>query len=63
LTASRFDRRTAASVRDPRSRQTIISGGSSESEHTAFAVRPDGPCSPVLVTTVTPVAKWLIADR
>ena len=48
--------RTAVSVREPRSRQASIIGGSSESEVTAFAVAPDGPFGPIAVTTVTPVA-------
>jgi hypothetical protein len=42
-------------VREPRSSAASISCGSSESEVTAFAVAPDGPDSPVAVTTVTPV--------
>jgi hypothetical protein len=37
--------------------------GSSDSEQTALAVNPDGPFRPALVTTVTPVGKWLIALR
>ena len=45
------------------SRHTSISSGSSESEQIAFAVMPAGPSGPLVVTTVTPVAKWLIADR
>ena len=44
--------RTRPSVRDPRSRQASISGGSSDSEATAFAVAPAGP-RPVAVTIVT----------
>jgi hypothetical protein len=42
-------------VRESRSRQASIIGGSSESEVTAFAVAPDGPFAPSAVTTVTPV--------
>jgi hypothetical protein len=37
--------------------------GCSEREQTAFAVSPDGPFWPVLVTTVTPVGKCPIAVR
>ena len=48
---------TAASVRAVRSKQTIISGGSSDSEATALAVSPEGPSGPKLVTTQTPVTK------
>ena len=42
-------------MREPRSRQASIIGGSSESEVTAFAVAPEGPLGPIAVTTVTPV--------
>ena len=34
-----------------------MSGGSRDSETIAFAVSPDGPASPKLVTTATPVTK------
>jgi hypothetical protein len=61
LTASRPERRIASNVREPVSMQTIISTGSSDSEQTALAVRPEGPFGPALVTTVTPLAKWPIA--
>jgi mono/diheme cytochrome c family protein len=54
---------TAASVRDARSRQASISGGSSESEVTAFAVAPAGPLGPGALTTVTPVGSRDIASR
>ena len=37
---------TASSVREPRSRQAIISVGSSDSDQTAFAVAPAGPSGP-----------------
>jgi len=48
----------ARSVRLPRSKQTRMSGGSSDSEVTALAVVPTGaPSAPIDVTTVTPVAK------
>ncbi len=54
--------RTAASVMLARSKQTSTSGGSRESELTAFAVVPTGsPSGPTEVTTVTPVAKWPMA--
>ena len=47
-----------------RSKQTSTSGGSSESDVTAFAVVPTGsPSGPTEVTTVTPVAKCPIASR
>ena len=51
-------RRTAGSVREARSKQTSSSTGSSESDATAFVVRPAGPSGPWQVTTVTPVGKW-----
>ena len=54
---------TARSVREPRSRQASISGGSSDSETTALAVRPAGPSGPVAVTTVTAVGRRDIAAR
>ena len=60
---TRRERRMASSVRDPLSIQTIMSSGSSDSEQTALAVSPEGPRSPRLVTTVTPLAKWPIAER
>ena len=50
-------------MREPRSRQASISGGSSDSEHTAFAVAPAGPCSPSAVTIVTPVGSAAIELR
>ena len=55
--------RTTSSVREPRSRQASISGGSSESEVTAFAVAPAGPPSPVAVTIVTALGASAIALR
>ena len=56
LTPKRPASRTDASVREPRSRQASIIGGSSESEVTAFAVAPERrPSEPNAVTTVTPV--------
>jgi len=56
--------RMARSVRLPRSKQTRMSGGSSDSEVTALAVVPTGaPSAPIDVTTVTPVAKWPMASR
>ena len=54
---------TATRVREPRSRQASISGGSSDSEATAFAVAPAGPAGPIAVTTVTAVGKPDIAAR
>ena len=53
--------RTTSSVREPRSRQASISGGSSESEVTAFAVAPAGPPGPGAVTIVTAVGASAIA--
>src|SRR6266700_2066681 len=54
----------AASVALSRSKQTSTSGGSRDSEVTAFAVVPTGlPSAPTEVTTVTPVAKSPIASR
>jgi hypothetical protein len=50
-------------VREPRSRQASIIGGSKDREVTAFAVAPEGPDCPMAVTTVTPVANALSADR
>ena len=44
-------------------KQTIISGGSSESDVTALAVIPLGPSGPSDVTTQTPVAKRPQASR
>jgi hypothetical protein len=44
-------------VRDVSAKQTIISGGSSDSDETALAVMPLGPSGPSDVTTQTPVAK------
>src|SRR5687767_12241405 len=58
FTASRPCSRTAASVREPRSRHTNTSIGSSDREVKALVVRPAGPR---VVTTVTPVANWPIA--
>ena len=55
--------RIAASVRDPTSSEASISGGSSESEATAFAVAPSGPSGEAAVTTVTPVGRDAIALR
>src|SRR4029079_7244887 len=55
--------RRTSSVREPRSRQASISGGSSDSEHTALAVAPAGPCSPTAVTIVTPVGSAAMARR
>ena len=55
--------RTISSVREPRSRQATISGGSSESEVTALAVAPAGPCGPAVVTIVTAVGASAIAWR
>ena len=42
---------------------TSTRGGASESEATALAVRPWGPASPSVVTTVTPVANCPIIFR
>jgi hypothetical protein len=54
----------ARSVVLPRSKQTRMSGGSSDSEVTALAVVPTGvPSAPIDVITVTPVAKWPMASR
>ena len=50
-------------MREPRSRQASINGGSSDSELTAFAVAPAGPCSPSAVTIVTPVGSTAIEWR
>jgi hypothetical protein len=55
--------RTEVSVREPRSRQASIIGGSREREVTALAVAPEGPSGPIEVTTVTPVAYKLSALR
>ncbi len=56
--------RIASRVRLFRSKQTRMSGGSSDSELTALAVVPTGsPSGPTEVTTVTPVAKWPMARR
>jgi hypothetical protein len=57
LTANLRECLTAPSVRAVRSKQTIIKGGSSDSDETAFAVIPEGPSSPKLVMTLTPVTK------
>ena len=59
----RSDSRTAASVRELRSKQTSASGGSSESELSALAVAPAGPSSPCAVITLTPVAQKPIRRR
>ena len=61
--ANRSDVCTAASVRDARSRQASISGGSSERDVTAFAVAPAGPALLGALTTVTPVGRSDIAWR
>src|SRR5579863_3598970 len=54
----------AASVTLLSSKQASTSGGSRESEVTAFAVVPTGvPSGPTEVITVTPVAKCPIASR
>ncbi len=50
-------------MREPRSRQASIIGGSSESEVTALAVAPAGPSGPIAVTTVTPVGYEASASR
>ncbi len=64
LTANPPCARIAASVRLPCAKQTSRSGGSSESEVTAFAVVPTGsPPGPIVVTTVTPVGNAPIAAR
>ena len=64
LTTNAPCERTARRVRLARSKQTSTSGGSSDSDVTALAVVPTGsPSSHIDVTTVTPVAKWLIACR
>ena len=46
-----------------RSSATITSGGSSETELSAFTVMPCGWSPFSVVTTVTPVAKWPITLR
>ena len=48
---------TARSVREPRSRQASISGGSSDSERRRWRSAPTGPSGPSAVTTVTAVGK------
>ena len=63
LTAKRGEPRTTSSVREPRLKQTSSSSGSSDSDVTAFVVMPAGPSGPVVVTIVTPVAKWPIVSR
>jgi hypothetical protein len=44
-------------VREPLSKQTSSSSGSSDSDVIAFVVSPAGPSGPRQVTTATPVAK------
>src|SRR5829696_2015161 len=56
LTAKRREPRTADSVREPLSKATSSSTGSSDSEATAFVVSPAGPSGPLQVTIATPVA-------
>jgi hypothetical protein len=63
FTPKRPAARTEVRVRDPRSRQASIIGGSREREVTEFAVAPDGPFGPIAVTMVTPVAYALSASR
>ena len=63
LMQKRPDARTASSVFEPRSRQTSMSSGSSESDVSALVVAPRGPVSSRLVTTATPVAQWAIRRR
>src|SRR5580693_10205795 len=62
LTANAPCARTDSRVLLDNSKQTRISGGSSDSELTALAVVPTGwPSASTVVTMVTPVAKWPIA--
>jgi hypothetical protein len=63
LTAKRLLASIALCVARRLSMQTTSSTGSSDSEQTALAVIPAGRPSWVVVTTVTPVAKWAIASR
>lgn len=63
LTPKRPADSSARSVREPRSTHASISGGSSESEVTAFAERPEGPSAVSAVITVTPVGNRDIAER
>src|SRR3954454_5667646 len=58
LTQKRRASRTAGSVRDVLSKQTSSSSGSSDTDVTAFVVRPVGPSRPLQATIATPVAKW-----
>ncbi len=50
-------------MREPRSSAASMSGGSRDSETTAFAVAPDGPSGPGAVITVTAVGTSPIARR
>src|SRR4051794_4968980 len=63
LTANLRAATTAGSVRESRSKHTSRRTGSSESDATAFVVRPAGPSGPWQVTTVTPVGKWPMTCR
>src|SRR5215207_5096804 len=63
LTAKRRLASIASCVGSRLSMQTSSSTGSSDSEQTALAVIPAGRPWYVVVTTVTPVAKWAIASR
>jgi hypothetical protein len=56
LTAKVPEASTACQVRDVRARQTMICGGSADSEVKEFTVPPCGPSGASAVTTVTPVA-------
>ena len=58
FTAKRREARTTSSVRERASKHTSSRRGSSDSDVTAFVVRPAGPSGPIVVTTVTPVANW-----
>ena len=57
LTAYRPAARTIGVRNRRRSRATITSGGSSETELSAFTVIPNGRSPSSAVTTVTPVTK------
>src|SRR5437773_11992153 len=61
--ANIFECSTAESVRAVRSKHTITSGGSRDSEVKALTVSAEGPSEPKLVTTETPVTNCLHTSR
>ncbi len=63
FTARRSESLIASDVRAPRMRQTSTSSGSSDTDVTELAVMPCSSPSWTVVTTVTPVANWLMTLR